>query len=205
MFRQRISHFKDIIYNKYYPLTIYNRFRARRRNKLSRFTLFTGNCIGGYIYHQLGVPFDSPTINMMICDDDFFRIMCRPEHYFSHPIEEIHDPEFPELISGRIDDVIVHFNHYKTFEEGVTAWKRRVQRIDLENCYIIAADIRLTPDMIAEYGKIKCKKLVIFTSGSYDYPWCLKVQKFQGLSHVGNYISKTMVGKWEFERFFLST
>lgn len=195
-------HIKDVLYNKYYPLTVLNRLRSKRKNKLSHFTLFTGNCMGGYIYHQLGVPFDSPTINMMICDDHLYKIMSRPEYYFNHPVEACKDPEFPELISGRIDDVIVHFNHYKTFEDGVAAWERRIKRINTDNIYIIAADIRLTPEMIANYGKVKCKKLVIFTSKNYDYPWCLKVKRFDGLPHVDTYISKTLKGKWLFEEFF---
>lgn len=202
MLRQSLSHIKDVFFNKYYPLTILNRLRAQKRNKLDHFTLFVGNCAGGYIYHQLGVPFESPTINMMICDDDFYKIMCRPDYYFSHAIEPWKDPEFPELISGKIDDVILHFNHYKTFEDGVKAWHRRVKRIDPDNSYIIAADIRLTPEMIANYGKVKCKKLVVFTSRDYDYPWCLKVKRYEGMTHVGNYISKTLKGKWAFEEFF---
>lgn len=202
MLKKSLSHIKDVFYNKYYPLTIINRQRVRRRNHLAHFTLYAGNCIGGYIYHQLGVPFESPMINMMICDDDFYKIMLRPEFYFSHAIYPCYDPEFPELISGKIDDVIVHFNHYKTFEEGVDAWKRRIKRIDPDNCYIIAADIRLTPEMIANYGNVRCKKLVIFTSRDYNYPWCLKVKRYDGLPHVGNYINKTLSGKWVFEEFF---
>ena len=202
MLKQSISHIKDVFYNKYYPLTVLNRWRARKRNQRTHFTLHVGNCIGGYIYHQLGVAFESPMINMMICDDAFYKIMCRPDYYFSHSIAPFEDPEFPELISGIIDDVIVHFNHYKTFEEGVDAWNRRVKRIDSDNVYIIAADIRLTPEMIADYGNVRCKKLVIFTSGDYDYPWCFKVKRYDGLPHVGNYINKTLRGKWIFEEFF---
>lgn len=64
-------HIVDVIYNKFYPPTAMNRLRAKKRNKNQRFTLLTANCMGGYIYHQLGVGFLSPTINLMILQSDF--------------------------------------------------------------------------------------------------------------------------------------
>lgn len=50
----KLSHYVDVLYNKYYPLTIVNRFISKRRNHNKSFTLLCGNCMGGYIYHQLG-------------------------------------------------------------------------------------------------------------------------------------------------------
>lgn len=53
--RSKITHFKDVLFNKYYPPTIINRIQSRARNKNRDFTLLAGNCTGGYIYHQLGL------------------------------------------------------------------------------------------------------------------------------------------------------
>lgn len=197
-----ITHYKDIIFNKYYPPTIINKIRSRRRNKNYDFSLLVGNCMGGYIYHQLGIQFLSPTINLMICDDDFLKLVSRLDHYLSQEIVPFTDEEFPDVPSGKLDDVVIHFTHYKTFEEGVAEWNKRKQRIKWNNLYIIAADMRLTREHIAEYTNVKCKKLVVFTSKKYDYPYCLHVKKFDGLPHVDSYINKTINGKWLFETFF---
>lgn len=196
------SHCKDVLYNKYYPLTIFNRFRSRKRNRNMDFSLMVGNCMGGYIYHQLGLKFNSPTINLMICDDDFFKLVSNLDHYLSQDFIPYVDHEFPNVPTGRLGDVIVHFTHYSTVDEGAAIWKKRQGRINKDQLYIIAADMRLTEEQIAAYGKVKCKKLVVFTSKKYDYPWCLHVKLFDGQEKMGSYINKTWRGQWLFETFF---
>lgn len=199
---QMLSHWRDVFYNKYYPLTIINRNKCRSRNKKHDFTLLAGNCMGGYIYHQLGLKFSSPTINLMIYDDDFFRLVCNPHYYLSLEFTPYTDPQYPNVPSGKLNDVIVHFTHYKSFEEGVNFWNKRKIRIDWNNLYIIAADMRLSDEQIAAYANVKCKKLVVFTSKKYDFPYCLHIKRFDGQPHVGPYIGKTYQGKWIFEQFF---
>lgn len=157
-------HWMDVFYNKYYPMTIINRTRSRKRNKNKNFSLLVGNCLGGYVYHQLGLKFNSPTINLMIYDDDFFKIVSNPSYYLSQEITPFVDPDYPNVPSGKIDDVIIHFTHYKTVEEGEKYWNKRKKRINWDNLYIIAADMRLSEEQIKAYANVKCKKLVIFTS-----------------------------------------
>lgn len=198
----KIRHWKDVFYNRYYLLTIVNRNRCRARNKNKDFTLLTGNCLGGYIYHQLGLRFNSPTINLMIYDDDLFKIVSDPHHYMSQDFVSYLDSEFPNIPSGKLDDVVIHFTHYKTVNDGIKYWNKRKERINWDNLYIITADMNLTEEQIAAYANVKCKKLVIFTSKKYDYPYCLHVKRFEGQPHVGSYIGKTYRGKWIFELFF---
>lgn len=197
-----LSHWMDVFYNKYYPMTIINRIRCRMRNKNKKFSLLVGNCLGGYVYHQLGLKFNSPTINLMIYDDDFLKIVSNPSYYLSQEFTPFIDSEYPNVPSGKLDDVIIHFTHYKTIEEGSEYWNKRKKRINWDNLYIIAADMRLSEEQIKAYANVKCKKLVVFTSKKYNYPYCLHVKKFEGKPHVGTYIGKTCMGKWEFERFF---
>lgn len=197
-----ISYYKDLIFNKYYPLSVLNRIRSRKRNNNVDFTLMVGNCMGGYIYHQLGVKFKSPTINLMIYDDDFYKMVSNLDYYLKQEFVAYKDPEYPNIPTAKLADIVIHFTHYNSVEEGVLVWKRRQLRINLDNLYIIAADMRLTERQIADYGKVKCKKIVVFTSKKYDYPWCLHVKRFNGQEKMGPYINKTLSGKWLFEEFF---
>lgn len=73
--KSKISHNLDVFYNKYYPPQLLFRNRQRKRLKNKQFTLLTGNCIGGYLYHQLGLPFSTPTVNMMILNQDFKKLI----------------------------------------------------------------------------------------------------------------------------------
>ena len=66
-YEKHVSHWVDVLFNKYYPLTILNKIKCKKRLENKDFSLLVGNCLGGYVYHQLGLPFTSPTINLMIC------------------------------------------------------------------------------------------------------------------------------------------
>lgn len=79
-------HLVDVIYNKYYLPTVINRNKLRKRNTNKEFSLFAGDCMGGYIYHQLGLKFKSPTINLMILQPDFYKLVSDLEYYMSLPL-----------------------------------------------------------------------------------------------------------------------
>ena len=55
------------------------------------FTLIAQNCVGGVMYHDLGLKFLSPTINTLIQGDDFVRLCSSFEDYMAAP---------PILIAG---------------------------------------------------------------------------------------------------------
>lgn len=195
-----LSHYVDVLYNKYYPLTIVNRFISKRRNHNKSFTLLCGNCMGGYIYHQLGVGFLSPTINLMMSQIDLFKFCSSIDYYKNCKFIEI--PSSSCLV-GKLGDITIYFTHYPTFSEGVEKWKKRIARIDYDNLFIIASDRDgMTSEMIRQYGNVKCRKLVIFTSKKYDFPYCLQLDRYKEENEIGNILQKTLYGKWLFEEFF---
>lgn len=124
------------------------------------------------------------------------------DYYLSQNFEPVVDPAFPNVPCAKLDDIIVHFTHYNSVEEGIRAWNKRKIRINKDNLFIITGDTMLTEEQIKLYSNVPCKKLVIFTSKKYDYPYCLYVKQYEGLPHVGSYIGKTLSGKWRFEHFF---
>lgn len=187
----------DLLYNKYYPLTLLNRWISSRKNHKTELTIFCGNCIGGYIYHQLGLKFQTPTINITMSQPDLLKLV---KDFHSYKDAEF---EHEGGLVGRLKDIKVHFTHYYSFEDGVQAWKKRIARVSLENIYIIASDRDgITSQEILEYSRIDCKKLVIFTAKKYDLPYCFHVKEYDGAECVGNLLAKTLWGKWKFETFF---
>jgi len=112
------------------------------------FTIFSQNCIGGIVYHDLGMAFTSPTINMYMKPADFIRFL-KNTHKYTRVIRE--DGSFDtnidiELISNeeypivQIDDIVVHGVHYKSFEEFCVRWRERCQRINWDNIYVIMTE-----------------------------------------------------------------
>lgn len=197
-----LFHYADLAYNKYYPPQLIFRSSQRKKLKNKHFSLFTPNCIGGYLYHQLGLPFISPTINMMIYSEHFKKMMLNLEHYMHLTPIVTSDPKCPNVPCGLIDDVIIHFTHYDSSEEGIKAWEKRKKRIDYNNIYVVLPDIGLTKQDIEDLQNVKCKKIVIFTSKNYGYKHCLYLPEFEGEPYVSQVLGKTLSGKWKFENYF---
>lgn len=200
--RGLVSHYKDVFYNKYYLPQIVFRQRQRKRIKNQQFTLLTGNCIGGYLYHQLGLRFTSPTINMMILNTDFKRLVLNLEKYMELIPIPYTDPRYPDVPSALLGDIVLHFTHYHSVDEGIEAWEKRKRRINYDNLYIIISDIDLTKQDIEDLSSTKCKKIVVMTSKDYGYDHCLYIPEYEGRKHVGELLGKTLSGKWRFEKFF---
>jgi len=202
--KYKIHHYIDLFYNKYYLPTVVNRLISKRRNKNKNFTLLTPNCIGGYIYHQLGVPFLSPTINLRIPLPDFYRYIMNLDSYNNLQFSPL--PDNGVCPRGLLWDVEVYFSHYRSYEEAITIWKKRSLRIDRDNLYIIATDLDgILEEDIAQLGNLKCKKMVVFTTRNYTFPYCFQVKAKESEGHVipiRNMIKKTIRGKWKFELFF---
>lgn len=157
------------------PIRILYNLIARLRLRNKRFTLITQNCIGGIIYHNLGLEFLSPTINMRIGTlEDFLEFCSNFQQYMQLPlVQDISSQEsYPVGTLGRIK---IHLNHYKTFEEAVQKWESRKAKIQFDNIYIIATDwggegdINALPrEYIERWASVKCKNLIVFTQKKYD-------------------------------------
>jgi len=53
-------------------------------------TIISNNCTGGFVYHDLGLRFNSPTINLSFASDkDFFSFAENLPYYLSCEVREI--------------------------------------------------------------------------------------------------------------------
>ncbi len=97
-------------------------------------SILCNNCIGAFVAHDFRLPFNSPTINLMIPPSDFIEYIANLEYYTNAPIEPTKsDQSWPiALLGGKVH---IHLIHYKTVEEGVLAWRRRETRINAKRMY----------------------------------------------------------------------
>ena len=125
----------------------------RKRNKNHDFTLISQNCVGGVIYSDLGIPFNSPTINLFIEDDNFVKLAENPKYYFSikaQPlVDKFIDPIDPSISYPKIliEDIEICCLHYKNCQEAIDAWERRRKRINYNNIYVIGNSWNLHGDL----------------------------------------------------------
>lgn len=147
-----------------------NEFFAEKINQENRerlhsepFTLLTNNCIGGVIYHDLGLRFDSPTINLYLKDRDFIEFVINLEFY--RKAELIEDTSqhaefnFPVgILKGDSihRDIRIYFQHYKSFGEAAQKWAERSLRI--QSKILVIFELYNNKIDCESWNKIKYKK-----------------------------------------------
>lgn len=160
------------------------RFESEVKNKVknNNFSIICSNCIGGFIYHRLGLQFLSPTINCFIEPSDFIRFCEHLEYYLSLKLKfKESDKPYPV---ARLDDVTIYFNHSKSNEEAENTWEKRKNRVNYNNLYVILYnrydenDNSLTKEEILRAGNIRCNNLIILSDiPCPDVPYVLYIPK----------------------------
>ena len=133
-----------------------------KRNKNKNFSIICNSCVGGVIYHDLGLEFLSPTINMYLNPLDLIRFASNLKYYCSLDLQFIETDE-PHPVA-MLDDITLYFNHSKTEDDAERDWNRRKKRINYENLYLILFYWDgYTIEQIREIEKVPCKKAVVLT------------------------------------------
>ena len=135
-----------------------NRNRLRNEN----INIISANCIGGVIYHDLGLKFNSPTVNLYFNASDYVKFVSNLTYYLKCELKEI-DSEFdyPCALCG---DIVLHMVHYHSFEEGKKKWEERIKRINYENLYFIMVDRDGCEEKdIIEFDNLKYEHKVFLT------------------------------------------
>lgn len=139
-------------------------FVQRLRLKNKNPTIISSNCIGGSIYHDLGLRFNSPFINVKLMPSDFIIMLKDLKKYMNIELLPFMNHNFPYPI-GRLGEIKIHFVHYESFEEAKNKWDERKKRMNYENIFIIFTDRDGCTDAdIQEFDHTPYKNKVIFTN-----------------------------------------
>ena len=115
-------------------------FRDRKRKRLYNkdFTILASDCNGTFMYHDMGLPFLSPTINLTIGMNDFVKMLENLEWYMQQDIVELKgEYKYP---AGNLGGIKINFVHYESFDEGVLKWNERKERINWDNLFIVGSE-----------------------------------------------------------------
>ena len=184
---------------------------ACRRRKIMREaltnttpTFLCPNCIGGILFHDLGIQFRSPTVNLMILQTDFVKFVLDMDDYLAQKLSFFKHPEY-DFPCAQLRDITLHFTHYHTEEEAAQKWAERSARIDRDNLFVFLEERDgLTREDILRLGSIHARGLVVFTANAYpDIPYALQIPKYAADGEVGNILAKSY---WddshEYEKYF---
>ena len=115
----------------------------RRNNHNLAPTIISNNCIGGVIYHNLGLKFLSPTVNLFFKNDDYLTFCKNLQYYSSCNIVQVKDMDrdYPvgriEPLDNNHKEITIFFQHYKSFDEAKRKWQERYQRVNWDNIFYI--------------------------------------------------------------------
>ncbi|WP_251547640.1 DUF1919 domain-containing protein [Limosilactobacillus caecicola] len=141
----------------------------RQQLKNHDFTIICQNCVGGYIYHQMGMKFLSPTINLFFFPADFCDFVKHLRFYLeSEMVEDTKDNHpFPVGILGNAERQIrIYFNHYHDFDDAKRKWVERAKRVNYDNIYVIGGDAYGEPysdDDFKAFDKLPYRHKVLLT------------------------------------------
>lgn len=173
MIKEAIKAIVNFLYKK--PLRAVQKRNRNLRNKELRSRLrnttpsiIGDNCNVGVIYHDLGLQFRSPTINLYIYPDDYIKFLGNLKYYVTHEVAEAFE-EGIEYPIGQIDDIKVYFMHYKSFDEAKRKWEERCKRIDFDNLYVMMTkrSSRCTEEHIRIFDGLPYLNKVLFTNKEY--------------------------------------
>ena len=153
--------------------------------------------MGGVICSRHHMQFKSPTVALQILPEEFPKFCDNLTHYIESELIEYSRTELSdkhkiyamrmygkipdEFPYGRIDDIMVCFQHYKTFEEAKEKWNRRKARMDWNHIgYVMHTEWERYAPEIKEFLDLNLPHSVALTKGfsvggSYQFtlpnPW----------------------------------
>ena len=141
--------------------------------------------------HDLGLPFLSPTVNLMMHQREFVKLVLDIDYYLSQKLCFYNDPYYmcPCAKVGEGHRAItIHFTHYANREEAEACWKKRIPRIRYDNLFVFVMEKDgMTKEDIFKLGTLRVRGWVVFTVHDYpDIPYTCFIPKYQNQGVVGN-------------------
>jgi uncharacterized protein (DUF1919 family) len=150
-------------------------------------TFISQNCIGGVLYHDLGLQFRSPTINAFIPEPGFVKLVLNLRHYMDKELVMRWGEEYP---IGTLDDVEIHFMHYDTCKEAKAVWDKRKARINWDKIFVIGTDRDgFDADAYEQWKRIPYPK-ILFTAHPEFTEDAVFYSEYAGDGQIGDLISE---------------
>ena len=180
--------------------------RWRRQFHNPTLSVFSSNCVGACMLHDLGARFNSPFVNLYMSAADYLTFLQDPHRYTSLPLEEIpSDGGYP---MARWGDLTLHLVHYPSVAAAQAAFDRRIPRINYDNLYVLFVERDgCTYEDLLTFDRLPYAHKVVFTHCPYPAiasAYC--VGDFGATDEVGNILKwDTALGHKRYDAFDFAT
>lgn len=178
-------------------------YSMRKKLRIKNARIISSMCVGGILYHDLGLQFLSPTINMII--PKFVDFCEELEETLLKPIEFLCYDSKNEYPIAKIDDYIIHGMHYKNFGELKEQWERRCRRFfsSTEEIVLMATDAQVKMKDIDKFHQLPFRKVCFTSKSDIPYEEFVYIPDFEGETEVGDILRyKNIWGTRMFEKYF---
>lgn len=152
-----------------------NRINKRNQKRLKNLEpcLVCSNCTGGFIYHWLGLRFNSPFINLYLTPEDFIIALENWDEFISCPISEINtDYQYPvgQVVIGGVK-IKIHFMHYPDFSTALKKWNERKKRMvtAVDKIGFMLTNWEEDESLLQRFENLPFKHKVAFADKSFPY------------------------------------
>lgn len=155
-------------------------------------SIICNNCLGGFLYHDYKMKFNSPTINLFINAYDYNRFL----YYIAQriPIVDLVDITKAEdncpqgLLNG---DVRISFVHYHSFDKAKQKWLERAKRIDYNRLLIIYCQTSVREDILQDFDNQPFANKIALVNKEYkDLSSCFVIKGFEKEDKLGYIFDK---------------
>lgn len=201
---------------KSYIAIYLEKMRSRKeKNRLrnSNFSIISSNCVGGVIYHKLGLKFLSPTINLWIRPNDYLKFLKNLNYYLSAAKlteDKKNHLDYPVGFLGNGENKItLYFQHYSSFTEAVEKWNKRKIRINFDNLFVIMTDRDgVDYNIMKQFDQLPYRHKVILTGKVYPniksslcIPNCLEAGHLGDVFKANFLTGKSKIDEFDFVKF----
>ncbi len=98
------------------------------------FVIVSNNCWGAEVYKRLNREYNTPFVGLFLFGPDYLKLLENFDYYLSQKLQFIPNSKWSDkpiaYPIGKLDDIEVHFVHYKDKEEAELKWTRRLERMN---------------------------------------------------------------------------
>ncbi|PWK77728.1 uncharacterized protein (DUF1919 family) [Mucilaginibacter oryzae] len=162
-------------------------------------TIISNNCLAGFVYQDTGTPYTSPTIGMYFFFPDYIEFLSdlRTNLYadltftdvskYELGNERIKKAKHKYPIGLLNNSMEIHFLHYSSREEALEKWKRRLERVNLNNLIVLGTQLDLcTENDIKAFDQLDFEKKIFFTRDDYNTKSGVFIEAFKKSIKIGD-------------------
>ena len=179
--------------------------RSKLKNR--NFSVLSQNCVGCVMLHDLGQPFNSPTVNLYMSSPDYIIFLERLTEFIGQKLTFVEsDKRYPKGIlfydaDGEKKSISLYFPHDNDTGKIQNDWLRRSERVHYDNLYVIATDRDgLTMDILERFSMLPYKHKVLLSSKPYpEFSFVQYFKQYKNLDQLTSMVDIVSIfGKREY-------